>query len=301
MKKDLFQFQQLIENVYNELLIFSNNNKTNKVPVQLLRNAYRIIMTTRFFFTGEEIVYRIYYAINNSANSLNKKVKVYNLTEEEILNLTSREGTSLRLKASFTKALNNKNHNLEREAIFEKHWNDIWIGLEKANWSKQIVYHVHKDIFQRYYSRNHSLYNIKNKRYTTFNRGNLYEAFDATAEDVYKSGYTETVPKYQSQLFHGKYFGTYLTHDQIKGFQTGDVGLTQIKARHAALMEMRTLTIYLREILDILKNTNNLFQDQLKEKIKELFTDPTMIDLDFQVEQTINSKTEELLNMLKIN
>ena len=76
-------------------------------------------MAARQFFTNESIGYRVYYSSSNNASSLGKSVKIFELTEEDILNITTLEGTALRLKSTFTKALDNASRNSEREAIFD--------------------------------------------------------------------------------------------------------------------------------------------------------------------------------------
>ena len=81
----------------------------------VLKNAYRLIMISREYFTGQVIKYRIYYAMTGNEKSFSQNVGVYDLTEEEILNLTTREGNALRLKASFAKALQNTEKNVQRE------------------------------------------------------------------------------------------------------------------------------------------------------------------------------------------
>jgi hypothetical protein len=132
------------------------------------------------------IDYRIYYATNAESSSIMKNVSVYHLTEEEILNLVTIDGTSLRLNSSFTEAIKNREHDKQREAIFDKHWIDIFKGLEESFTTKQTAYVVKKHIYNQYSAINKHLGETVNDR-VSFNRGNLYESFDATATDVYRN------------------------------------------------------------------------------------------------------------------
>lgn len=304
LKTDLLSQKKLLKNLYNQLdSITIANGKIDKQYTVILQNAYRAIMAAREFFTKETIQYRIYYSSSNSVSSINKNVSIFELTEEDILNLTTLEGTALRLKSSFTKALNNKNHNDEREAIFDKHWNDIFSQMVQAEWTKQTVYRVTESIYLKY-KKNKGLTDSSGKRYATFNRGNLYESFDATAEDVYKnindvknsinSLYNKTALRFEK-----KYFGQYLKHDQVKGFQTGDIGLIQLKARRAQLIELSTLKNYLAEIINILDLSANLNNKQkLTKKVKTLFTDPEIKKLKPTVQQQISYTVDQLLKTL---
>ncbi len=301
LKSDLISQKNLLQTLYNQLnSITVINGKINKSYTILLQNAYRAIMAAREFFTNESIGYRIYYSSSNASSSLGKSVGIFELKEEDILNLTTIEGTSLRLKATFTKALDNASRNTEREAIFDKHWNDMFSQLIRANWSKQVVYHVIKPTYLKYSGINPGLTHSSG-RYATFNRGNLYESFDATAEDVYSNitNIKETIDSLYDQnaiRFEKKYFGQYLKHDQVKGFQTGDVGLTQLKARHAQIIEMATLKNYLKDIIDILNLASGLNDKQkLIEKIKKIFTNPEMEQLDSALENHIVKIADDLL------
>ena len=290
LKQDLFKQKNLVQEIYNTLLALEKPGKTD---LSLLRNAYRSIMAARNFFTGEEIDYRIYYSSSDDDNFF-KNVGIYTLSEQEVLNLTYVEGNSLRLKNTFDEALEIAHQNTEREEIFRHHWLNIVVGFVQAEWSVQTVYRVHKRIYDEYIGRNPQLWNTKYKRYNTFNRGNIYEAFEATAQDVYNPQDGQDKFIYKSELFRDKYFGTYLKHDVVKGFQTGDVDLIQIKARSAALIEVKTLKIYLKQILDIL-NSNNLSKKQLKAEIRKLFTDPEIEELDEALNQYIDKKVDDLL------
>ena len=305
LKTQLFSQKKLIKEIYDQLnSITAINGKIDKSYTVLIQNAYRVIMAAREYFTGENIGYRIYYASSNSELSFSKPVSIYNLNEEDILNLTTLEGTALRLKSTFTEALKEKEHNQEREAIFEKHWNDVFNQLKKSKYTKQTTYYVIKPTYLKYYKQNPSLTHSSG-RYATFNRGNLYEAFDATSQDVYSEieNIKESIDSLYNEKyihFEQKYFGQYLKHDQVKGFQTGDVGLIQIKARRAQLIEIGTLKKYLRDILNILDTSNNSINGiKLKQKIKELFTDPEINNVDEVLEKHIDKIIEDLV--LKIN
>lgn len=301
LKKDLKSQKKLIKEIYKQLNGISESKKNNQNYTFILKNAYKVIMAAREFFTNEQITYRIYYSSSAGDKSISKKVDIYELNEDEILNLAFAEGTTLRLRGSFTKALKNAEHNLEREAIFEKHWQDIFNQLVRARWSKQAVYHVSRNIYIKYHKQNPNLKNSANQRYATFNRGNLYESFDATSEDIYSKtdNILEQINSLYNQnrmLFEKKYFGQYLKHDTIKGFQTGDVGLVQIKARRAQIIEISTLKKYLKEILDILElSDNQINQEKIIQKIKENFTNPEIKELEPELEKHIIEIAEKTL------
>ena len=305
LKTDLLSQKNLIKELYDQLnAITAVNGKIDKSYTVLLQNSYRAIMAAREFFTKEIITYRVYYSTSNAASSINKGVGIYELSEEDILNLTSLEGTTLRLKATFTKALQNASKNSEREAIFDKHWNDMFIQLVKADWSKQTVYHPIQPTYLKYYKMNPGLTHSSG-RYATFNRGNLYESFDATAEDVYSKiqNIKEQINSLYNQNaigFEKKFFGQYLKHDQVKGFQTGDIGLTQLKARHAQIIEMATLKSYLKDILDILNTAGDLRnKDTLVQKIKTIFTDPEMNELSPALDKHISDIADLIIGEVK--
>ena len=308
LKTDLISQKNLLQVLYNQLnAITVVNGKIDKSYTVLLQNAYRAIMAARQFFTNESIGYRIYYSSSNNASSLGKSVKIFELTEEDILNITTLEGSTLRLKSTFTKALDNASRNSEREAIFDQHWNDMFSQLVQAEWTKQTAYRVIKPTYLKYSKMNPGLKGKSGKGYAAFNRGNLYESFDATAEDIYSNivDIRESINSLYNKnavLFEKKYFGQYLKHDQIKGFQTGDVGLVQLKARRAQIIEMTTLKSYLRDIIELLNTTEKLSDKQkLVEKIKTMFTDPEIEQLDPILEKHISKIADDICKGLNKN
>ena len=291
IKQDLIKYKQVFIDLLAGLEFVSG---TKVDHASIMRNAYRVIMAAREYFTGQEpIVYRIYYAANNRSSSFNKNVGIYELTEEELLNLTTKEGSALRLKASFTKALEERMKQTEREAIFDNHWMTVYNGLQEVK-AKQTAYVVHKFIFEMYYQKNPGLYLVDSEypyKYATFNRGNIYESFDATVEVLYK----DKVKSVGENMFQDRYFGVELRHDQVKGFQTGDIGSYQLKARHAQLIEANTLKLYLKDIILILSDSN-LTSDKIYEIIKKDFTDPEKESLD----PALNEHIEQIsINLVK--
>ena len=291
IKDDLIKYRQVFVDLLEGLEFVSGTKKDN---ASIMRNAYRLIMAAREYFTGQEpIIYRIYYATNNKASSFHKSVGIYELTEEQLLDLTTKEGSALRLKASFTKALEEKMRQAEREQIFDQHWETIYNGLVEVK-ARQTAYRVHKFIFDMYYLKNPGLYLVDQPyKYATFNRGNIYESFDATVEALYQ----DRTSAIQDSKFQDRYFGVELRHDQVKGFQTGDIGSYQLKARHAQLIEANTLKLYLKDIISILSD-NTLSSDKIYSIIKKNFTDPEKDSLDPDVEKHIE---EISMNLVKEN
>ena len=158
---------------------------------------------------------------------------------------------------------------------------------------------MRKHIFEKYAKKNPGLRSKKDPDvYSAFNRGNLYESFDATSQDVYGDIEKELV---QIKLlpFRNKYFGKYLTHDQIKGFQSGDIGLTQLKARHAQIMETATLKIYLNNLLELFNMAEQGgSREILFGRIKDMFTDPSVKKIDKPLTEYIDNSIENLISVV---
>ena len=284
--------QNIIQRLIN-ILIKGKLENRKQFEIKL-KQSYATVMAFRQYFTNEIISYRIYYEFEDGQGQTG--IKVYDLTEQEILQMAYRSDTALRLQRDLNAALKNKETNEIRNQIIQRHWNNIQRGLQPiTNKGGQINYQVTNDIYNRYKHMNaDGLTNKAKGGLQIFNKGHLFEAFEKTTSDLYQS--SNLVPEIQ---FENKYFGTYLKRDTVKGFQTGDLDLIQIKARGAQLMEANTLISYLQSIKLILEemlhsgNTENV-----SNMIKAQFTDPTLESLSPELENFIYNKVDTLVNAL---
>ena len=294
IKNNFLKMKQLLLNLKNSL----DTNPSEDI----MKNAYRIIMIAREFFTGEEIFYRIYYALNDNKTSFNKPVSIYELTEQDILNIVYKEGEQLRIKSSFSEMLKNKKNIVDREKIFEKHWNDLYTGFAEVDYKGSTYYRVHKFIMEKYELQN-SFLRKKDNTYQIFNRGNIYESFDITIDDVYKKylpiinedvSNIENIYNRRKNIMKDKYFGVYLKKDSIGGFNIGDNNLAQLKARKATLIKIASLKQYLLILLKIF-DSNNINKKKIKEIIRKNFTNPELKKLTPDLNNFIDSRIDQLI------
>lgn len=266
-----------------------------------LKKSYELIMAVRTYFLGkdQEIQYKIYYR----SGELNE-VKIYTLTESELMNLVYRDKTTLRLPGVLSKEkLNKLKHDTKAEDAFKKHFDVInkfrHPGRSKTN------YIINKEIESKYgkkeraYAwqpnegngkRGRSAYSFK-----LFNRGWIYQAFDATINK-----YGTQLNSISSEEFQREYFLNQLKYDNVKGFKGGDVGLNQIKTNSANLMSATTLINYLEELESFFREIQQSADvKQAQEKIQELFLNGDENTTD-QINQHIDNVINNLLENLKI-
>lgn len=284
--------QNIIQRLINTL---TKGKLENRKQFEIkLKQSYATVMAFRQYFTNEIISYRIYYEFEDGQGQTG--IKVYDLTEQEILQMAYRSDTALRLQRDLNAALKNKETNETRNQIIQRHWNNIQHGLQPIiNKGGQINYQVTNDIYNRYKHMNaDGLTNKAKGGLQVFNKGHLFEALEKTTSDLYQS--SNLVSEIQ---FENKYFGTYLKRDTVKGFQTGDLNLIQIKARGAQLMEANTLINYLQSIKLILEEMlHNNNTENVSNMIKAQFTDPTLESLSPELENFIYNKADSLVNVL---
>ena len=274
----------------------------------VLQQSYAEIMHLREFLLQEQITYRVY--ARDTGGRL-QDVTVYSLTEEELWGITTRNRDTLRLRANLTKGLKEIEEDTKRNAIVDAHMANIENGLEKiehgqvnsaTNKSYSRAYWVAKDDIINQYGGPESLPNLvwqdengpEGKNFATrklFNRGWIYEAFDATAAELGEKKDLLT----NKGRFHRVYFTAKLDFDNLKGFKGGDVDLTQIKANMAQLMNRITPIEYLEICYNILNNTS-MDPKLLAQYVIDNFKDK---NLDKTTFETVKKKIIESINALK--
>lgn len=267
--RDLKKYKQDIDKILGKLQRW-DRRLSNENKELYLKEAYIKIMEFRTYLLGEDnrIQYRLY--IRDDKNNDLTSVQIVNINEEQLMSIVNRDGTSLRLKRNLDAVKKEQYQDFKRQQVFNKHMGNISKGLEHPSRSPN-NYVVTQGVIEKYaktkqYGKNGKLlaiglsnlaYQEDNKAgksaYTLklFNRGWIYQAFDATVEefDQKTTGFSENV---SLDEFHKKYFTESLDYDNVVGFKGGDVGLTQIKANMAALMSKTTLIKYLKIIQNAL-------------------------------------------------
>ena len=282
-QKDIQKKIQTFSNTIKKLRVGleaaqANNKNARKNLTYMMKQSYSTIMGFRTSLFGEQetITYRIYVRGEN-INSVN----VVNLTESQIMKYVERSGNTLRLKRALD-GIEEQNRDAEVETLFQKHF---------ANISRSLV-HKHGNNFVVPYSNvsdvvsgqaGSALYWQKSATkdgphpYTPkmFNRGWIYQAFDATIMALMEQ--EEDITKVSTQTFRREYFVNQLKFDNVTGFKGGDVGLNQIKSNMANLMNLKTLIKYLKIIEEILDPINYTNKEELKLKILQEFSENNTI------------------------
>lgn len=252
---DLNNYSKNINTALDQLK--SWNSSLNSAEKEYwLKDAYTKIMDFRNYLLGNNntIFYRLYIRDKGAGDDL--KATIVTLNEQQLMDLVNRDRSSLRLKQNLEAAITEETQDLKRQAIFKMHIDNIQNGFEHPSNSPQHFVVTNK-VRQKYaknlqFLNNIAFLNSDNtiRRLKLFNRGWIYQAFDATVEAFDQKEDLMTVSK---PRFHRKYFTEELKFDNTVGFKGGDVGLAQIKANMAALMSRKTLIKYLTIIKDALE------------------------------------------------
>lgn len=271
LKKYHIDIKKLIEDL-NQWNGLTSYNKKEK-----LQNAYFKIMEFRSYILGShnQIQYRLY--VNTDEQDLSK-VQIVNINEQNLLNIITRDRTSLRLKQNLNNIIQDFQKDTYRQMIFERHMKNIlndFDAIEKTT-KKQITYKLYvvnqENVIDKYGGKrsenlSHLVYqntaSTSGKKrgpfaYTlkVFNRGWIYQAFDSTL-NIFQERKHEDIEKDMQNNFHKIYFTQALKYDNTVGFKGGDVNITQIKANSASLMSKTTILKYLKIIDNILSFKTN--------------------------------------------
>lgn len=316
INKDLIKYKQEINIILGKLQRWDKRlSATNKELY--LKEAYIKIMEFRTYLLGKdnEIQYRLY--IRDNKNDDLTKAQIVNINEEQLMTVVNRDRTSLRLKQNLDLVKQEQYNDFKRQQVFNKHMGNISRGLEHPSKSPS-NYVVTQEVISKYaetkqYGKDGKLLAIGlpnlayqedtkagKSAYTLklFNRGWIYQAFDATTEafDKEKKGFSEIVTLDE---FHKKYFTESLDYDNIVGFKGGDVGLAQIKANMAALMSKTTLIKYLKiiqEALDIKIKGKDTNLEELTQYLLSHFTE----NIDEAAMSYAKSQLEDMVKKLTI-
>lgn len=305
---NLIQYREQLNTVLKGLLNWNRyTNKANKEA--LLKNAYITIMQFRTYLLGSnnQIFYRLYIR-NEKLNT----VSIVNLSEQQLMEFVTRDRTSLRLKQNLNAAINDTTQDSYRQAIFNKHHDNIMQGFETATNSTMKVYVVTKEVINKYDGETSE--KVKNlvfqKAYSKkgpypytrriFNRGWIYQAFDETIENLGN----DNNQLMDESIFHQYYFTEALKYDNVVGFKGGDVGLAQIKANMASIMNKNTLIKYLKIINNILNlkiqenQSGTSSKEELKQYIISNFTQLNGTAIDASINDSIDSAIDKIVQYL---
>ena len=254
INRDLIKYREDISIILSKLERWDKRLSSFNKELYL-KEAYAKIMEFRTFLLGRsnQIQYRLY--IKNDKGEDLTNVQIVNINEQQLMTVVNRDRASLRLKQNLDAVKEEQNKDFKRQEIFNKHMGNIQRGFEHPSRSPK-NYVVTRDVIDKYSNNKNFLSNIAflegNKiiKLKLFNRGWIYQAFDATVESFEEEKQDLNIVTLNS--FHKKYFTESLGYDNIVGFKGGDVGLVQIKANMAALMSKTTLIKYLKIIQDAL-------------------------------------------------
>lgn len=266
-----------------------------------MKNAYMLIMKFRSFLLGENqtISYRIYLR----SDFLNS-VRVVDLSEEQIMKYVERDRDSLRLKKTLDNIEQSFN-NSEIQSLFDKHFQSISRSLKHLSGNSFVVpFNNVKDVVKSRVDRSNLYWQEKNgeqgkSAYSPkkFNRGWIYQAFDATLNEFYNNGVEKK--QFVEKQFRSRYFNHHLDYDNVKGFKGGDVGLMQIKSNMANIINITTLINYLNIINKILTKKSFLNSQDLSIYIKQNFMNEKETITE-DVSKIVNSISEKLLLALDL-
>lgn len=285
---ELKQYQgkinQLIQNIKN-----INRRKSRESKAAVLREGYLTIMQIREFFLGETITYRLYLQTSDM-----QETRVVEMTTEQILNRVGYERGGLRLRQMSDAYIRSiESHNSQYEAYVDAHLTNIRNQLKEVHSRSYTGYIANTNIRTKY---NHpqNLYK-KNGSPRTFNMGWIYQALDATINDLYTPS---TDPPVNNGEFERVYFTKNLAYDNLIGFKGGDVDNVQIKANAASLMSSKSILRYLNDIQALINSLSSTNTEKLSNEIKRLFTD-TGIDIDQTIDKHIDTTVNKLLQEIK--
>lgn len=295
----LLSLKQNLNKLKQDLILAKSYKNRNNLTANM-KNAYVSIMKFRTFLLGENqtINYRIYLR----SDSLNT-VRVIDITEEELMKHVERSGNVLRLKRNFDNIEQSFN-NLKVQKLFDEHFQNVSRSLKHISGNNFVVpFNNVRDIIQSRVGVDNLYWQTDNGRgksaYTPkmFNRGWIYQAFDATLYEFYGNNKEEQI---SDQQFRYSYFKKHLAYDNVKGFRGGDVGLTQIKSNMAQLINITTLINYLDIINTILTPESFSNSQELSNYIQQNFTNQEeLISNDISV--IVDQVAEQLLSALKFD
>lgn len=270
--------QQKISSVKDDIIRLKNSliqakEKTNRSNLTSnMKIAYATIMKIRTLLLGETSIinYRLYIRGEGI-----DKVRVVDLKEDQLMSLVERSGNSLRLKRVFGE-IDSKYNNMEVQQLFDQHFKNIKNSLKHISDNNYVVpFNRVKDIISTRVGQSNLYWqNDQGGRgksaYTPkfFNRGWIYQAFDATVNDLYADNEKEI----SIQQFRYAYFTKHLSYDNVIGFKGGDVGLNQIKSNMANLINITSLINYLEIVNQILTPSDFTDVSALSNYIKSSFT-----------------------------
>ena len=244
----------------------------------MMKNAYQIIMQFRTALLGksEEIYYRLYIHGESFSDT-----SIIDINESKLMELVERSGNTLRLKRTLDDSLK-VFQNQQVQNIFDQHINSILNSLKSVERGVVVPFPSVSDIFGHQSEAPNLYWQVDTTRgrsaYTPkiYNYGWIYQAIDATIADLYENTNSEEeLSAIDTQTFRRIYFQDHLNYDNVVGFKGGDVGLRQIKANFASLMNARTLISYLKIIQQILQPSEFDNKKELEDFIKSSFLEDT--------------------------
>ena len=299
LKEKILLIKSELIQLRNSLILAKEKTNRNNLTANM-KIAYLTIMKFRTLLLGESstINYRLYIR----GSSLDK-VRVIDIPESKIMSLVERSGDSLRLRRTFGE-IDAIYNNTEVQALFDQHFKNISNSFKHISGNNYVVpFSNVRDIISTRVGQSNLYWQDQDgprgkSAYTPkfFNRGWIYQAFDATINDLYKDQSEEI----SISQFRYAYFTKHLAYDNVIGFKGGDVGLNQIKSNMANLINITSLINYL-EIIDNILNPIN-FQNslQLSEYIKSKFTTQENLSVDIaNYTDQIADKLFQTLNLTK--
>lgn len=297
IRNKILQYQTAAIKLRNLLESAQKGNRAaRKNLTPMMKSAYMTIMGFRNSLLGttETISYRIYIR-GNDINS----VSIVNLTEEQLMKYVERSGNSLRLKRNLDK-VTQLEHDAKAEALFQAHFANISRSLVHKHGNNFVVpYEEVSDVVSSqigsalYWQESATKQGPHPYTPKMFNRGWIYQAFDAT---IYSLSQNHDISTVTTATTRQEYFTNQLKYDNVVGFKGGDVGLNQIKSNMANLMNITTLISYLTIIIDILSPENYVKKEDLKQKILQEFTETGQISNAANI--TVNNVIDNLLSIL---
>ena len=294
IKPKIINVRDQIKNLRMSLEVAKNastGSSSRKNLTPHMKTAYSTIMGMRSLLLGsqENISYRLYIRNGDMSN-----VRVVDISEDQLMSMVERSENTLRLKKTLND-IDSSYNNTEIQKLFDQHFANIQRSLKHISGNNFAVpvgrisdlvsgpEGVGNLYWQTNNTRGKSAYTPK-----LFNRGWIYQAFDATINSLYKKSLDfESV---SSQSFRHEYFMNQLKYDNVIGFKGGDVGLNQIKSNMASLMSITTLISYLKILEEILTPENYNNKAELKQKILISFTENTNLSqmLSDRVDQVVD-------------
>lgn len=254
-------------------------SRMGKQKRMLLAEAYLIIFKVRQFLLNENINYRYYFNVQDSA-------KVIQFDEDNILKYMKFGTFAIQILDS---ALKKEDTNSEYQSLIDQHYINLMNGVQQANTTG--FYVVHSYIMNRYNTQNPGL-RKKNNQYQVFTRGHLFEAMDIAFSESIKNNTIQNFSAIEAAMY-----GKYLSYDSIAGVKGGDnaITMTQIKANAADIMDYSTILNNLNKILVLLEMRD---KQSIITQIKELYLSRDKFETDFAFEEAAEKAAEKLLDIL---